>query len=152
MNKLIDQLIVQNKKEIAMYQDGFLLTPATNLQISSLNMAAQNLFNESLSSEYIELLKLSNGFSINGLNIYGTNTLDGAVYIPNLIEANNAFYELDSLKQYISYADENMSRLVYDRTMKAFLIVDRVTWEKLSEHQTFNEALSELIQTNYIFE
>ncbi|NLR24360.1 SMI1 / KNR4 family protein [Pseudoalteromonas sp. CO342X] len=152
MSVLINLIEQKNKIEESQYQEGFLLPPATEKQLIKLQENSLRFFKGKISDQFIELLKISNGFSVNGLNVYGANTIESPIYLPGIIEADESFYEECSLKQFIAYADENMSRVVFNLNTRLYAVIDRVTWEIIDEYETFEEALLALIEESCVFE
>jgi len=95
-----------------------------------------------LPDDYISLLKLSDGFSVNGLNLYSSNTQDEPYYLPGLIETNLLFWQETELKKYIAFGEENSYRLVFATDKQKYVCVDRVTWEPIQEFNELFELLN----------
>jgi len=131
-----------NQQEIDTYGDGFLLEPITKLQLENVQMSSINLLSSRLSNDYLECLKISDGFSINGLNLYSSIERETPYYLPDIITSNLAFWNEKELKKYIAYGDENSSRLVFDIEKNKFMSVDYVTWEPIKEFNEFYQLLS----------
>ena len=110
-------------------------------------MEAQHKLKQRLSEDYFELLRITDGFSLNGFNLYSSSEKNENFYLPGIIETNIAFWEEESLRNYIAYADENTSRLVFNLTTEKFECVDSITWEAIKEFDSFFETLAEILRS-----
>ncbi|OCH32012.1 hypothetical protein A6E13_15675 [Aliivibrio fischeri] len=150
IEQIKNKLTAENKKEQEAYGSGFLLSPAFNIddKIKSI----YSLFNIKLSNDYLELLNLSNGFSINGLNIYGISAYNDDYFIDSIIDINNEFWTEPTLRKYFSYGDESSTRLVFNIEQLRYEAVDSVTWEMIEYFPSFNELLSYIFEQCNIFD
>jgi len=122
--------------------EGFLLPGATTEDIDRLTALSVSRFGQAPSQQYLDLLRFTNGFSMDGLTIYGATEYQEDYFIDGFIEANTAFWEEPSLQQYLAYGSDNSVRLVFNLTSRRYQIVDLVVWDAIKSFETFDEMLS----------
>lgn len=148
------KLIDENKKEKEAYGEGFLLEPIS-MSTSEIEMFIKRVdgsFNIDVSTDYLELIKLSNGLSVNGLNIYGVSPYNGDYFIDGILDINDEFWSEPTLRKYFSYGDESSNRLVFNIELSRYEAVDSVTWEMIEYFSSFSDLLSYIINECHIFD
>lgn len=148
LKTFIDEDLIERKE----YEEGFLIDSIDDADIEPLKNTVRDQFGVSLSEEYIEFLRLSNGLSVNGLNVYGGKPYDEDYYINGIVDLNSELWTEPTLTNYFSYGDESSTRLIYNKESKLFEAVDSVTWEKLDSFNSFGELLEYVIKTCHIFD
>ena len=123
------------------YGTGFFNPPSSDAQVEKCKKSVFEQFGLVLNDEYIHLLKMSNGLSYNGFNIYGCEQQVEPYFLDGIVDANVEFWGEESLRKYLAYSEESTTRLVYDIEENKFLVVDRVTWDELKSFDTFADAL-----------
>lgn len=146
LTEIIQILMRENETEVHEYSDGFLLKPADDEKIEQLAHAIEINFSVAVSSEYLDVLKVSDRFSVNGLNLYGSTPLDKEYFLDGIIEANQSFWIDDSLKRFFAYGEESSTRLVFNLKTGLYEAVDNVTWECLEVFDSFSKLLSYVIE------
>ena len=152
MNDLEKLFYCENEKEIELYGEGFLLSPAGKEDIETLKFKAKNDFNIELSNDYLMLLLLSDGFLVNGLSVYGAKIFSNGYFNNGILEANKAFWMESSLSKYISYGEESSMRLVFNNENKRYEAVDPVSWDVIESFETFYELLQYVLNDACIFD
>ncbi|MBB1471245.1 hypothetical protein H5232_22915 [Pseudoalteromonas sp. SG41-5] len=152
IKKLINYLIEKNSEEQTHFGEGFFLTPISLDEVKAFSAYFTKAFKFQPPSEFLDLLKISNGFSINGLNLYSAKEQNEPYYLAGIIEANQEFHVEESLRNFVAFCDESSSRVVYHLEVNQFQIVDSFTWEELESFPTLTLAISSLLKTANIFE
>ncbi len=152
MHSILNTLSKENEKEINEFGHGFFLPPLDEESAATLAIVAQQALKQRLSEEYLTLIKITDGFSLDGFNLYSSSETNESFYLPGVIEANVAFWEEESLRNYIAYADENTSRLVFNLTQKKYECVDNITWETIEVFESFFEALAFILKESQIID
>ena len=152
INSIKEKLKVENENEELKYGEGFLLASIHVDEIDMLKKMINKLFNVEVSNDYVELLKLSNGFSVNGLNIYGASQYNEDYVIDGILDINSEFWTEPTLRKYLSYGDESSTRLVYNMDSLKYEAVDSITWEMIESFQSFSELLCYVLDECQIFE
>ena len=152
MHSLEALFYCENKKEIELYGEGFLLSPASEYDIEILKVKVKNAFNIELSNDYLMLLLLSDGFSVNGLSVYGSKIFSNGYFNNGILEANKAFWMESSLSKYISYGEESSMRLVFNNEKNRYEAVDPVSWDVIDSFGTFYELLQYVLNDACIFD
>lgn len=152
VNELINYLIEKNSEEQTHFGEGFFLTPISLDELKAFNAHFTQAFNFQAPSELLDLLKISNGFSVNGLNLYSAKEQNEPYYLAGIIEANQEFHIEKSLRNFVAFCDESSSRVVYNFEVNQFQIVDYFTWEELESFPTLSMAIRSLLKTANIFE
>ncbi|MBB1302760.1 MAG: hypothetical protein ACJAVX_003459 [Pseudoalteromonas rhizosphaerae] len=152
IKKLINYLIEKNSEEQTHFGEGFLLTPISLDELKAFNAHFTKAFNFQPPNELLDILKISNGFSVNGLNVYSAKEQNEPYYLAGIIEANQEFHTEESLRNFVAFCDESSSRVVYNLKVNQFQIVDSFTWEELESFPTLTLAISSLLKTANIFE
>ncbi|CAM3664375.1 hypothetical protein VA7868_00405 [Vibrio aerogenes CECT 7868] len=152
INDILNRLKIEDQKEADEFEEGFLLDAAQADDIEQLKRTVDEKFGIEISPEYLELLRLSNGFSVNGLNLYATQPYDEDYFIDGIIDINEEFHTEASLKTYFAYGEESSTRLVYNLKTTRYEAVDSVTWEKLQDFDAFSQLLDYVIEESCIFD
>lgn len=146
------KLIDENAKEKEIYGEGFLLEPTSTSEIEVFIKEVYASFSIDVSTDYLELVKLSNGLSVNGLNIYGIYPYNGNYFIDGVLDINNEFWSEPTLRKYFSYGDESSTRLVFNIELSRYEAVDSVTWEMIEHFSSFSGLLSYVIEECHILD
>ncbi|NAX20987.1 YrhA family protein [Vibrio sp. V39_P1S14PM300] len=140
--EVLQALIHQHNEDESTFGAGFFLDSATSIELETLRDKVQEQFNVTLPDEYLEILKLTNGFSLNGLSLYGSVQKQEPYFLDGVIDANKAFWDEETLREYFAFSEESTTRLVFSVVQDKYLVVDRVTWDTIEEFDTFGDALS----------
>lgn len=143
--EVLQALIHQHNEDESTFGAGFFLDSATSIELETLRDKVQEQFNVTLPDEYLEILKLTNGFSLNGLNLYGSAQKQEPYFLDGIVDANEAFWEEESLKPFFAFAEESTTRLAYFKDQNKYVVVDNVTWETIEEFETFGKAFAFLV-------
>lgn len=107
-------------------------------------------FEITLPTEYIEVLKVTNGVEWNGFILYGVDNeylpeaVDYSVY--GFIEQNAIWYENPDQKQYIFFGESNLSWYVYDLQRKCYIELDNPSGCEMQIYQSFGELFEKLLE------
>jgi len=145
INQILTSLKRKNSEEIQTYDEGFLLPGATNEALEQLAKLSEKYLKQPLSPEYIECLQLSDGFSLNGLNIYSSIEKLDPYFLPGIVQVNLAFWQEDFHRQYIYYGDESQYRLAFDISNKKYVCLDQNKHKALHFFDTFSQLLNAVI-------
>ncbi|WDE07602.1 hypothetical protein SG34_012345 [Thalassomonas viridans] len=145
INHTLASLKRKNSEEIRAYDEGFLLPPATKEALDQLAKLSDKYLKQPLSPEYIECLQLSDGFSLNGLNIYGSTEKLEPYFLPGIVQVNLAFWQETFHQQYIYYGDESQYRLAFDIKNKKYVCLDQNKHRELQFFETFGQLLNAVI-------
>ncbi|WDD97033.1 YrhA family protein [Thalassomonas actiniarum] len=145
INQILTSLKRKNSEEIQTYEEGFLLAPASPQALEQLTTLSEKYLKQPLSPEYVECLQLSDGFSLNGLNIYGTTEKLDPYFLPGIVQVNLAFWQEDFHRQYIYYGDESQYRLAFDIKNKKYVCLDQNKHKALQFFDSFGQLLNAVI-------
>ncbi|EPW1045234.1 YrhA family protein [Vibrio sp. B172a] len=148
---MLEMLKLQNEKEHQMFGVGFFVPSANDADVEQCKRKVEKLFNLKLDSDYLSILKETNGFSCNGFNLYGSEQKNEPYFLDGIIDANLEFWEEESLRKYFAYSEESTTRIAFNLDNKTFVIVDSVSWDELYSFATFFEALSFNLEDSCIF-
>ncbi|GAB7221453.1 hypothetical protein VoSk93_06650 [Vibrio owensii] len=148
---MLEMLKLQNEKEHQMFGVGFFVPSANDTDVEQCIRKVEELFNLKLDSDYLSILKETNGFSCNGFNLYGSEQKNEPYFLDGIIDANLEFWEEESLRKYFAYSEESTTRIAFNLYSKEFVIVDSVSWDELYSFATFLEALSFNLEDSCIF-
>jgi len=111
--------------------------------------AVYEKFNYLLPSDYLEFLKLMNGFDFNGSIVYGIDQefADNTTCqeINGFISYNEIWYENEWLKKYAFLGEGEMNWYVYNIENNQFQLLDKPSGSLLEEYSSFNALI------NYMF-
>ena len=138
---MLDELKYRDKKEFDSFGVGFLVEPAMDVDVENCKRRVLDLFGLNLSSDYISILSISDGFSCNGFNLYGSKLRCEPYFIEGILDINVEFWGEPSLRKYFAYSQESTTRIVFNMDSGKYEIVDRVSWDELYSFLTLNEAL-----------
>lgn len=82
-----------------------------------------------LPDEYINFLKISDGFSYNGIELFGCSPKprEGKKYIfPDLMESNRPFAKYDFFKGKVIVGKLSESLVIFDKKNQSYAVADRI--------------------------
>ncbi|MCA1318363.1 SMI1/KNR4 family protein [Bacillus tianshenii] len=129
-----------------------LRNPVSDTEIINMEKNFQRKFgNIVLPESYREFLKRINGLDFNGLVIYGVDEVlrEGEVNedVHGLIETNELWYENESQKQYIFYADSDTAWYCYDLKESVYVELDKPSGTLIQSYDSFSSMLSDALET-----
>lgn len=131
---LIDNIILSLEKEDIrqknIYGNGFFCEPISESQKKEVTIYFENTVNLKINSDYMKLLEISNGMSVNGFNLYSAK---------EFMDENNEYIKYD--ETYFVYSSESTTRIAHHIKSDSFMILDRTTWEVLNVFPDFSSAL-----------
>ena len=145
VNQILSTLKNKNIEDIRNYGEGFLLPAASPEALIQVCKLSTKYLQHQLSPEYLQCLKLSDGFSLNGLNLYATNEKLDPYFLPGIIQVNLAFWQEEFHRQYIYYGDESMYRLAFDIKNQKYVCIDQDSRKDLQFFDTFDQLLNAVI-------
>ncbi|KAB8126149.1 SMI1/KNR4 family protein [Gracilibacillus oryzae] len=139
-------------EEVKKYLNGFgreTDAPASEKEIQIFTEEVKGKFGFDLPEDYIDLLKVMNGYEFNGFIIYG---IDGRLlekkpdeHINGFIELSEIWYENEHQKQYAIIGEDNISWYVYDLVSKKYVIVDNPGGGEMEYFDRFDEIIAKLL-------
>lgn len=126
------------KKEI----EFFAFPPIEEEKIDLFRSSVAEIFKINLTDEYINVLRVSNGFMIDNLTLYGSKPLERNTYsVPNIFSANEKFTKSDIQGKLILCSFLN-TYLIMDWTKpEKYFLIDGFSLNTLEEFSSFAEAL-----------
>jgi hypothetical protein len=94
-------------------------------------------------SEFEELSSVVDGVNFNGLFIYSLNPNDAR----SIYEQNEEWWENSEQKQYLFFADDDISWYCYDSKDHQFWVLDKPSGDKVSSYSTVGELLAGALET-----
>ena len=147
MKEYQELLLSLHEKKKKKWGEGFLYEGAPLDELQALIRRCHQELNITLDSGYLDFLEFTNGLDYDGLVIYGSERYqDGNYFLDGFVEVNKEFWQEESLRGYVAYGDENSTRQVFNLKSGRFEIVDRVAWDAISQHDTFDEMLLAALQ------
>lgn len=129
-----------------------LRSPASDTEIIRMKQAFKRKFgNIVLPETYLDFLKNINGLDFNGLVIYGVDEVllerevDEEVH--GLIVTNELWYENESQKQYIFYADSDVAWYCCDLKESVYVELDKPSGTLIQSFDSFESMLSDALET-----
>lgn len=123
--------------------------PANKKEIQIFTDEVKKKFGFDLPEEYIDLLKVINGYEFNGFIIYGVDERllekKPDEHINGFIELSEIWYENEHQKQYIFIGEDNISWYVYDFVSKKYVIVDKPGGDEMEYFDRFDEIIAKLL-------
>ena len=142
MNGYKNILITLHEREKQEFGEGFLFAGAEHKDLQKLVDRSMQELNITLDKSYLDFLEFTNGLDYDGLVIYGTERYqNGNDFQEGFVEANAEFRKDPELQHYICYGDENSTRQVFNLKTSRFESIDRVAWDDISQHDTFDDML-----------
>jgi hypothetical protein len=142
--KKIKTAIIEIFDEIAK-TEAFILRPATDDEIKRCNNALNNIGCIAIPEEYAELLKISNGFSWNGFEFFGTYQVreKSSGYILNDIVSVNESEGFNENILILAACDEDY--YVYDAGNKKYRCFDRLIKCDIADFESFVDMIKETV-------
>lgn len=135
----------KNGDEINEFGEGFFMPPATSSVLEELTMLSAKYLQQPLAEEYRQCLVLSDGFSINGLNLYAATEKLEPYFLPGIIQVNLALWQDEVHQQFIYYGDESLYRLAFDIKNQKYACVDQVSHKAIQQFDSFADLLTSMI-------
>lgn len=149
MNDYKKLLLTLHEQEKNEFGEGFLYEGVPLDELQELIRRCNQELNITLDSGYLDFLEFTNGLDYDGLVIYGSERCqDGNLFLEGFVEVNKELWQEESLRSYVAYGDENSTRQVFNLKSGRFEIVDRVAWDAISQHDTFDEMLLAALQNH----
>lgn len=134
---MIKEKILEIAKILEKYGQTILDT-ASDEEIEIFQKWVVNKYGEIDTNEYIYLVKLANGIDFNGLAIYSIkNQLKESIYV-----SNDIWHENNNLKNYLFYADSDITWYCFDVKNKIFCELDKPSGEVIQTYETFNDMIN----------
>lgn len=95
-------------------------------------------------THYAAVLKFSDGMSWNGVELFGTSSIERremGYVLPSLIDVNLAYDNYEFLKGKIILGRAAEELFIYDARQKKYFIVDRLDFSPSASFAIFSEAL-----------
>ena len=136
---------------------GFIFNnPASDNEISKLEINFLEKFKVKLPSQYLEFLKYINGIEFDGFIIFSIDKdmLDNDInqQVKGIIDFNEILYENEFNKDYIFLADRDINWYVYNIKDENFNILDKPSGELMETYNDFysmlDKVLKEYIENN----
>jgi len=144
MNKTISELLEKLEKNEEKYGGSIFNDneKANDEEIGYFNNWCKELFKKGF-LEYIEFIKIINGFNNNGLYIYSINKkCDYSIY-----ESNETWWDAnDELKEYIFWGDSDISLYCKNVKNENYYILDKGSGSAMEEYKTFDEIMIEALK------
>jgi hypothetical protein len=121
---------------------------ATESEITSLKDAASSELFALLPDDYLNLLKIVNGFEWNGYIFYGVDDTfldDKTIKTNGLVNNNINWYENEDNKKYVYLGESELNWYGYDKVTHKYFIFDRPSGRVIKKFEGCVEMLSEMI-------
>jgi len=148
VNKMWKEKLEEVKKVLNEFNRDF-DAPATEKEIQLFTDEVKKKFGFDLPEEYIDFLKVMNGYEFNGFVIYGVDERllekKPDEHINGFIELSEILYEVEDPKQYIFIGEDNISLYVYDLVRKKYIIIDNPGGGEMEYFDRFDEIITKLL-------
>jgi hypothetical protein len=99
-----------------------------------------------LDQDYQHFLKSINGFSLNGLNFYGTRE-QPEIYVLDALKQNKFWAgEIPELEEYFIIADGDMDFYCYNSLERKYYALTKATLTKVEIHDNFQAMLESILK------
>lgn len=120
-------------------------SPASDGDIYELIDKVKKYYKIDLPIDYIEFLKLNDGLVFSGLFVYGSKTQKIVGYkdrfLLGLVEANKLWRENEENRQYVFFADDDLSLYGLNLNTLEYEELDRSSGDKLNTAASFTKIL-----------
>lgn len=125
--------------------------PATEASLAHLRQRTHDDLGAELPEGYLNFLRLTDGLNWEGLFIYASdrNPVVGkpTVFMHSFVEDNLDWRSYEKRKNYLIFADGDISLYAYNLVEKRYELQDRSSGTVLSTYGTFEEMITEALQT-----
>ena len=127
----------------------FSLEPLNDFEIASLKNTVRKKFGFDLPAQYVDLLRITNGFEYDGERICG---MDNEILTEKqgqefgLIELNEAKYSVNPNRRFFFLGDGNMDNYVLHLESGLFYQMDAVSYDIIEEFKSFNDMILFLLE------
>ena len=106
----------------------------------------EKLFNANVPEDYVSFLKEINGFSCNGVTVYGFENDEIKNKYKELIDndfiyVNNDFREMTDVSDYLVFGQTDLSYIAMDTRSGKYVLLGRGFLDFIGEYVDFNEML-----------
>ncbi|OPZ78395.1 MAG: hypothetical protein BWY78_00615 [Alphaproteobacteria bacterium ADurb.Bin438] len=133
------------------YETGAIIVkPAEAMEIARCQRDLHDIGAPSLPLEYIEFLKIANGFAWNGFEFYGTYQIsdnNSDFEMQDIVSVNHKLRQMKELGNRIVLGKFDEDIYVYDFDAKEYMSLDKLTLIDISSFSSFEELLSEEVSS-----
>jgi len=143
--KVIDIL-----KALDLDDSAMICKPVTNSEVEQCQMDLKEMALESIPNGYIDFLKLSNGFSWNGIEFYSTYRVtdpETNYMLLDIVSANDEFNDLYQLDHLVLLGKEDEDYYAYNISNGLYEILERESRQAMEEFKTFDELFVKTVGT-----
>ena len=115
--------------------DKTILDPATDKQITQFLDWISNWNIDA--SEYVELLRIANGFNFDGLFVYSIMENDAN----GIYQSNEVWHEVEENQKYLFFADADISWYCFDLEKHVYCELDKPSGTLLGQYANFSEMI-----------
>ena len=121
-------------------------------EINMLQKEVNNKFQYYLPEDYVEFLSVINGLEYNGLVIYGIDedliNVENNQNVTGYIDTNQIWYENEEQREYMFFADNDMSWYCYNMNKKTYMELDKPSGELEQEFDSFADMLESALENS----
>lgn len=121
-------------------------------EINILQKEVNNKFQYYLPEEYLEFLSLINGLEYNGLVIYGIDEdlidVENNQNVTGYIDTNQIWYENEEQREYMFFADNDMSWYCYNMNKKTYMELEKPSGELEQEFDSFADMIESALENS----
>jgi|LSQX01.1.fsa_nt_gb hypothetical protein len=139
---MISEKIQQIAKTLAKYGKT-ISSNAEEKEIAVFQKWVQDIYGSINVNEYIDLVTMVNGIDFNGLVVYSVKKSSDE----NIYNANAIWHENEELKNYLFYADADITWYCFDTKNGMFCELDKPSGELMQTFSSFNEMLESALDS-----
>ncbi len=125
--------------------------PATEASLAHLRQRTRDELSAELPKGYLDFLRMTDGLNWEGLFIYASdrNPVVGkpTIFMHSFVEDNLDWRSYEKRKNYLIFADGDISLFVYNLVEKRYELQDRSSGTVLSTYDTFDAMITEALKT-----
>ncbi len=143
---LISRIAAQSKEDY----DSDLQPPATEEALQRLHQKTRDELGATLPDGYLDFLRVTDGLIWNGLFIYSSEKApilgETNEFMHPFVDTNLIWRDHEPHKNYLFFADGEISLYVYNLMKERYEILDRPSETLISTFDTFDELITEALR------
>lgn len=120
---------------------------ASEDQIENLILRTKIKLNAELPVDYVNFLRVTNGFNWNGIFVYATDATNDFPF--DFVEMNLNYRDVDYFEDLLVFGDGNIDIYTFQISAREYQIRDRVPADNINErYGTFDEMITGALRSN----
>jgi hypothetical protein len=148
--KMFQDFVLRIAAQIRADYNADLQPPATEKTLRTLSQKVEAEFFAQLPADYLEFLRLTDGLNWNGLFIYSCDKTpvvgEAGEFMHPFVETNLIWRDYAPHKDYLFYADSDISLYVYNLVKERYEILDRPSETLINTFGSFDELITEALK------